>query len=1229
MQLNLFEDPIQELASVHIKPVKSRTIPSENCPHRAREIQQAKQLARFELTELSQRERVAPSFDEVQAHADRHLRLGDVVKTRILARLSELEAQSQKASLGYLVRILANLILRGKTAEGTNLLNKLRTGTACDAADGIWLINTFPNLTAPNRKRLATEISSLLGLEALQLEPLEWCPDDQNRHPTLAGAFYPAPVNPRAEMDPELLKVDLRGVPEHRLNYDRELLRKGAGTFGVADPQQIAHASFTALLNDLRDDCAQGLQTLRTRGLHKGESSFALTLLMSHGLNQAVALNTRVAGTGSAITIRGIKARAGYKVTNGSLQDELLETYLTGRNLVSSDKPSASRTIFSAQNHSALNSEQTLQLKRFSEHRGLPKRLHVLPSQLRPARALLWYLEGESLETVKSRLHHDKYSMTAGYVDGIAFRCAVDKKAVTALDHINALFQERAPEISKIIGIRLQNPIRLHCGAEIRQLLDQPHPKFELHPPCSDVRREKQPMPLAPADLVLQLMGACVTAVEANGQEILKAAAQGPCLKPADAHVQQFVWCSDILLLLSGIKRSELNFARQKTCAQANGAWRIEMEKGCWKPILPAAAFALRWFQAARGGLPKDIQSVFNTTRRKNEQIWFTNTVVASHMASLGLPAYWPVTDTNGGRKQTFTGSKIEKGLVSLFTIFEATQIEVLEYLLGDPRLRRAETVQAELIRCKNADFARSPTARAVENLSLAFGAEIEKRRVGKAPPLPANDMIRNPARLGGGIHVADQLMRRLEVLKQIEQTGERPECFPIVSTAAILRWNAPEFGIRPLGNSKKYTSGHTTLGSTIRAIQDVQLALQGKALSPWNGSLSDWSPDFVLPVAPPLHSANADREVLEVRNNLLACESFQAAWDLKGWSDRNRSAKNTNLYQFIGFSEGQAETALGRSRTHLGFALLHNLNASLVMRWRQHLVERCRPSTTNKKLGHLRQALQVVVEYLNNPQPAEDLLQSIRTQLLLESNEAAKDAIGKIKEACEGIVSLLQSSSIKDLRRTPKRDVGIEPFSAAFIASSKSLSPERDALLISMQVETGLRTAELSRIAIPALGISTSGCGISVVQKGGTVRTVPISAKLASEIQRYVDGERRNVTEKNPDAVLELFVTRDGKRMSAAAVSEAIRASLNRAGYPHIRPHNTRKALFSAFATEFAAGPSAEMAELQLAIAAGHTKSSTTYRYYVAASVRKPASHKWPKFIMNDNELRGMPEVA
>ena len=213
MQLKLFELPNQELASDHFKPHKANAISTVVCPHQARDIQQAEQQARFELTELLRRDMVDPWFGEVQAHADRHRNLGDVVRIRILARWSELNAQSKTASLGYLVRLLANLIIRSKTAEGASLLKKLRTGTNCDAADGIWLISTFPDLTAPKRKRLSTELCALLGLEKLQLEPLEGRPADTNRHPTLVSALYNAPVIPKAKMDPELLKVDLRGLP--------------------------------------------------------------------------------------------------------------------------------------------------------------------------------------------------------------------------------------------------------------------------------------------------------------------------------------------------------------------------------------------------------------------------------------------------------------------------------------------------------------------------------------------------------------------------------------------------------------------------------------------------------------------------------------------------------------------------------------------------------------------------------------------------------------------------------------------------------------------------------------------------------------------------------------------------------------------------------------------------------------------------------------------------------
>jgi integrase/recombinase XerC len=143
-----------------------------------------------------------------------------------------------------------------------------------------------------------------------------------------------------------------------------------------------------------------------------------------------------------------------------------------------------------------------------------------------------------------------------------------------------------------------------------------------------------------------------------------------------------------------------------------------------------------------------------------------------------------------------------------------------------------------------------------------------------------------------------------------------------------------------------------------------------------------------------------------------------------------------------------------------------------------------------------------------------------------------------------------------------------------------------RDAAILELLYSGGLRVGELT--ALSPEHVSFEGGTVRVLGKGRKVRLVPLGAKAAEALRRYL-SVRPAPTAGAGDP---LFLNARGGRLTARSVARILAASLRRAGVGrHLSPHGMRHS----FATHLLES-GADLRAIQEML--GHASLSTTQKY-------------------------------
>jgi len=153
----------------------------------------------------------------------------------------------------------------------------------------------------------------------------------------------------------------------------------------------------------------------------------------------------------------------------------------------------------------------------------------------------------------------------------------------------------------------------------------------------------------------------------------------------------------------------------------------------------------------------------------------------------------------------------------------------------------------------------------------------------------------------------------------------------------------------------------------------------------------------------------------------------------------------------------------------------------------------------------------------------------------------------------------LLDLSPMRNVQM-PKRGSEILPaftredVDAMLRACQDSAYPERDAALVLVMLDSGLRAAELLALDWPDVNLTT-GAVMVRAGKGAKDRTVFMGAHTRKAVVKY----RMTLTDAHPSGAV--FVTLDsGTRLKYAGLKQLLRRLGQRAGVSHCTPHTFRR---------------------------------------------------------------------
>ncbi len=300
-------------------------------------------------------------------------------------------------------------------------------------------------------------------------------------------------------------------------------------------------------------------------------------------------------------------------------------------------------------------------------------------------------------------------------------------------------------------------------------------------------------------------------------------------------------------------------------------------------------------------------------------------------------------------------------------------------------------------------------------------------------------------------------------------------------------------------------------------------------------------------------------------------------------------------------------ELHLERFQSFLASAYAHDRISTLVRRdvveWQQHLAKSYAPSTVNGHLASLSGFTSWVAAHTPDGFPLGDPTSDVPALALpaLEPRSLNRDQVRSLKNLCDRLERFAQQ---KGRRHSDARDA---------VPTHKHARPRRDRAIVFVMLSTGLRRSELVDLdlegvvpSVPShLRSARRARLVGVRGKGGTQRTVFLSADARAALAGYLESERPQDVAETSTAVFLTAGSVASRRPDGRLSARSVNSILERIGRLHdseyadttrhvspLRPHDLRHT----FAFGLAEATGADAYELERRL--GHRSQRYIARY-------------------------------
>lgn len=202
----------------------------------------------------------------------------------------------------------------------------------------------------------------------------------------------------------------------------------------------------------------------------------------------------------------------------------------------------------------------------------------------------------------------------------------------------------------------------------------------------------------------------------------------------------------------------------------------------------------------------------------------------------------------------------------------------------------------------------------------------------------------------------------------------------------------------------------------------------------------------------------------------------------------------------------------------------------------------------------------------------------------------------------------LLKETPLRNVKAPKIPDDQIQPFSAEQVqalvdAARRGPDPDRDAAVVLLLLDTGMRESELVGLTVGNVDRGTAQ--LTVLGKGNKTRPVFMGQNTRRALWRYIEGKRREATDDAP-----LFVAVGGNDRGAGLTRSGIYQIIRRSGKlaclhgVRCSPHTLRHT----FAINFLRG-GGDLFELQKIM--GHTDLTVLRKYVALAQSDLAEAHR------------------